>query len=509
MDTHLNRNQRVAKNTLLLYIRMALILVVSLYTTRVILKVLGIEDYGVYTVVAGFVSMFSFLNSSLAGAIQRFYNFETSKHGELGTSSVYTLSLVIQLVLGLVVLILLETLGLWYVNNVMVIPSDRVVAANVLFQISSISLVLLVLGIPYSAAILSFEKMDYYAFVGIIDVVLKLAIVLALPFINADRLIVYSVFLLLISLANFLLYFIYSKVKFRSLVFNTKLLKKKELSNMLSFAGWNFFGTFSNIVYTQGTNILLNYFFGPVVNAARGIAGQVMSALQGFSTNVVTAFRPQMVNSYALAEYDRTRKLMFMESKVCYVLMAVFSTPIIIEIDYILHLWLGNNVPDFAGVFTCLVLVHATITSLNLPFSQVVHASGRMKKFQLVTGGITCMIIPIAYIALRLGASPVSVFEIGILMAVVSQVACVIIVDSFFPFDKRRYLIEVILKCILFTFLIPILPLVICSFCGPSLLRLFFNVIITFIVALPSMWFIVFNNEDRSSIKQILKRIRI
>lgn len=502
-----NRNKIVAKNTIFLYVRMLFVLVVSLYTTRVLLAVLGIEDYGVYNVIAGFVTMFSFLNTSLAGAIQRFYNYETSKNAENGTSSVYSISLVIQIALALIITLLLETIGLWYLNNVMVIPHERIVAANILFQASTISLALLIIGIPYSAAILSFEKMDYYAIVGIIDVVLKLLIVIVLPYLPYDKLVCYSVLLLLISVVNFLLFFVYSKHHFHALVFSVAYTKNRfAVKQMLSFAGWNVFGTFSNVVYSQGTNVLLNFFFGPIINAARGIAGQIMSAIQSFSLNVVTAFRPQLVNSYAQNDFNRTRKLMFIESKVCFVLMCVLSVPVIVEINYILHIWLGDNVPNYASVFSCLVLVHATITSLNLPFSQVIHATGNMKVFQLTTGCITCLIIPIAYVAFKMGADPASVFWIGIIMALISQIACIFIVNRIFYFGIKTYLSDVVVRCLAFVIILCVFPVIIGRTLPMSFCRLLLVVVVDIISAIPLTFYLVFNSQDRYSILHLFKK---
>lgn len=506
MESGTARNKRVAKNTISLYLRMFFVLLVSLYTTRVVLRVLGVEDYGVYNVVAGFVTLFSFLNTSLAGAIQRFYNFETSQKGDEGTSSVYTLSLVIQFCLSLIVLLLLETIGVWYLNKVMVVPPDRLFAANILFQSSTLSLVLLIISIPFSAAILSFEKMDYYAAVGIIDVLLKLLIIIVLPYIPYDKLISYSVLLLLISITNFLLYYIYSKNRFNSLRFSRYYIRNHTaLKQMLSFAGWNVFGTFSNVVYTQGTNILLNFFFGPIVNAAKGIAGQIMSAIQSFSINVVTAFRPQLVNSYAKNDFERTKKLMFIESKVCFVLMCTLSVPLIIEMDYILNLWLGEDVPIYAGLFSCLVLVHATIASLNQPFSQVVHATGTMKSFQLITGCITCMIIPFSYFAFKLGAPPSAVFWIGIAMAVFSQIACAYIVNHLFYYDLRHYLVDVIVPCLTFVILLPIIPLIIRQMMPESFGRLALGTTLSLIIAGILAYCVVLNKGDRVSVLNILK----
>ena len=242
-----SNNKTIAKNTAFLYIRMIVVLLVSLYTTRVVLRVLGVVDYGVYNVVGGFVSMFGFLNTSLVGATQRYYNFETSRNGIEGLRKVYTASLVIQSLLALVILFLLETFGIWYVNHVMVVPPERVMAANFLFQFSTISLLLVIMQIPYSAAIVSFERMDYYALVGVIDVFLRLVIVIALPFFVFDKLILYGLFILSIGIVNYFLFYIYAKKNFLDLKI-AKPISRALFKEMLSFSGWNVLGTFAGMM---------------------------------------------------------------------------------------------------------------------------------------------------------------------------------------------------------------------------------------------------------------------
>ncbi len=278
MGDNRGKNSRIARNTLFRYVRMFFAMVVALYTSRVLLQTLGVVDFGVNNVVAGFVTMFSFLNSSLTGAIQRYYNFEKSTQGAEGIGKVYHTSMLIQVSMAIIVFVLLEGFGVWYLNNVMVIPEDRMLAANILFQCSTVSLLFLIISIPYSAAIMSFEHMDYYAIVGVLDVVLKLVIVLILPYLGSDKLITYASLLFLISIINFLLYFVYARRKFDALRLRGER-DKSLLKSMLVFSGWNFFGTFSNVVYQQGVNLLLNFFFGPVVNAARGISAYVSQAL--------------------------------------------------------------------------------------------------------------------------------------------------------------------------------------------------------------------------------------
>lgn len=497
MGDNRGKNSRIARNTLFLYVRMFFAMVVALYTSRVLLRTLGVVDFGVNNVVAGFVTMFSFLNSSLTGAIQRYYNFEKSIHGSEGVGNVYRASMLIQVSMAVLVFILLEGFGVWYLNNVMVIPEDRLFAANILFQCSTASLFFLILSIPYSAAIMSFEHMDYYAIVGVLDVVLKLGIVLILPYLGSDKLITYSILLFSISVINFLLYFLYARNEFDALRLKGRR-DKGLLKSMLVFSGWNFFGTFSNVVYQQGVNLLLNYFFGPVVNAARGISAYVSHALHGFSSNIVVAFRPQMVESYAEKNYTRTKNIMYSESKICYLMLLIFIVPIVIEVDYVLHLWLGDEVPDFSAIFTVLVLIKMLITTLNMPFTQIVHASGIMKKFQIITGGITCMIIPLGWLAFKIGLSPVSIFVIALFLAVATQLACNIIVKQFFDYDVKRYLTKVILPILSITVLSPILPMVIHLSMPESFLRLVCVTLVSVIIIIIYSYFVILSKEERA-----------
>lgn len=505
MGNNSQGNSRIARNTLFLYIRMFFVLIVTLYTSRVILRVLGVVDFGVNNVVAGFVTMFAFLNSSLTGAIQRYYNFERSTKGDEGIRNVYKTSIIIQASMAVLVFVLLEAFGVWYVNNVMVIPVDRLFAANILFQVSVFSLALLIMSIPFSAAIVSFEHMDYYAIVGIIDVVLKLVIVLVLPYIDYDKLITYSVLLFSISIANFLLYFIYAKRKFPVLKLNGNF-DKKQLKSMLVFSGWNAFGTFSNVVYTQGVNLLLNFFFGPVVNAARGVCNYISGAVHGFSANIVIAFRPQLVESYAQKNYQRTRTIMYSESKICYLMILLLITPIIIEIDYILDLWLGENVPEYTAIFAVCVLLKMLITTLNVPFSQVVHASGVMKKFQIVTSIITCMIIPLGWIAFKMGMSPVSIFMIAILLAIVSLIACILIVRGIFVYDVKEYLLKVIVAVLVVTLIAPIIPWCVHNYCQPSIWRALIVVVLSTAMICSMSYVVVFDKDERQFVLMMVKK---
>ena len=499
MSDFISSNKRIAKNTIFLYVRMVFILLVSLYTTRVVMNALGVIDYGIQNVVAGFVSMFAFLNTSMSNGIQRFYNFSIGKEGKESIIKVYNTSLLIQGLLAIVILILLETIGLWYFNNKMVIPVDRMNAARWVYHFSVISLVFVIFQIPYSAAIMAFEHMDYYAYVSIIEVALKLGFALWLPHTTIDKLFVYGLYLVIISGVSFLLYIIYSKHHFKDLRLN--LTFHKELfQNMLAFSGWNIFGTFAYMLKSQGLNVLLNAFFGPVVNAARGVSSMIGNAIQGFSANIVISFRPQTVQSYAEGNLSRVLNLMYSLSKISYILLYMLSLPVIIELEYILHLWLGDTVPDYTISFTVLILVIMMLSALNTPLSQVVHATGKMKKYQIGTSFIICLILPLAWISLKLGGNPTTVYYVSLLMTIINQGVCLLLLKQVFPYSILDYLRSVILPCFFFTVVASILPLLLHFIMTSSFIRFVLVVITAVVGAAASAYFIVMNENERQMI---------
>lgn len=450
-------NKRIAKNTILLSIRMVFVLFLGLYTTRVTLNALGVDDFGIYNVVGGFVSMFVFLNTSMSNGIQRFFNYELGRNGIEGARSVYVTSLIIQLILLIIILLLTETVGLWYLHNKMVIPIDRFVAAKYVYQISVLSFVFVIMQVPFNAAIMAHERMGFYSFIGILDAVLKLVIVLLIPYVNCDLLIIYSALIAVINLLNLILAFVYAKKHFSEIaikpIFDFSLFK-----SMLSFSGWNIFGTFSNMMREQGLNMILNLFFGPVVNAARGVAYQVTTALQGFVVNISTAIRPQIVQSYACGNYKRSLNLMYSLSKATICFLYIVAYPIVLEIDFVLKLWLGNNVPDYTSVFIIIVILITFVNNMNAAVSAVVHASGKMRKYQLVGSTINLLSIPAAYFALKLGYDASSVFWISFIFTILMQIASLLVLKGIVEFSLLEYFRRV---------LKPFILLIVCSFIFP------------------------------------------
>ena len=487
---------------------MFFVLIVSLYTSRLVLNALGVVDYGIYNVVSGFVSLFAFLNATLSASVQRFYNYEGTLNGFKGFRSVYITSLIIHWGLSLVIFILLESVGLWYVNSVMVLPSERLFTSNVVFQTSVISLLIVFLQIPYLGALMAKQCMNFYAIVSIIDTLLKLLIVLLLPYIPHDKLLVYAFFTLSISILNFTLYYCYSKYKFKEISFKLEF-NKPLFKQIIGFTGWNVIGTFAFMLKGQGINMLLNLFWGPVINAARGIAYQVSGAISGFSSNIAIAFRPQIVNTFAELEYDKARNLFLTESRVCFMLIATLITPVIIDIDYILHLWLGDIIPSLTKSFVILVLIDTLICTLNTPCTQIVHATGQIRKYQIASTIVNILLLPTSWIFLKLGFNSIFVFILVIIFSVINQLVCILIANRIFPIGLNKYFIEVLVPCALYITILPIAPLIIFNNLEMTFFRLLCVGISTLLMALPLSYWLALTDSQRNVVsKFIISRIR-
>ena len=505
MSDNTKHNKRIAKNTVSLYVRMILVLFVSIYTTRIVLNALGVVDYGINNVVAGFVSMFAFLNTSMANGIQRFYNFTLGKKEEHGIKNVYNTAFQIQAVLALCIFLLLETIGLWYMYNEMQLPAERFHTALWVFQFAVASTVLLILQAPYASAIMAYEKMSYYAYVGIIEVVIKLLIAYSLTKSDCDRLFLYGFLHFITSFTLFLMYYIYAKTKFKDLKFEFAI-HKELFKPMLSFSGWNIFGSFAYMLKGQGLNLLLNSFFGVVVNSARGVSNMIMSALQGFQSNVVIAFRPQIVKSYAAGNYQHVKKLFYSLSKISFLMLTILSVPIILELNYILKIWLGDTIPEYTKSFTVLILLNMIISSLTTPLSQVVHATGKMKIYQLCTSIVVCSIVPISWIFLKFGFNPNTVYYTSLGITIINQFICNIIVKKVFPYSLREYMKMVIIPCATFIITVLVIPSLVTYFMEESFVRLILTSIIVIFTAVFVAYFVVLNKDEQNLIRKFIKK---
>lgn len=497
-------NKRIARNTLFLYARMLLILLVSLYTTRVVLNVLGVEDYGIYNVVAGFVSMFAFLNASMSNAVQRFYSFEKGHENGVSQKSVYNAALIIQVIIGAVTLLLLETIGSWYINNAMVMSHERLNAANWVFQCSVISLLVLILQIPYSAAIVAYERMDYFAYVGVADVILRLAIVFILPLASFDKLIFYGLLSVSVSLLDFLLYFVYVKKKFPELKVELSS-GKLNVKSMLAFSGWNILDLVAYTLKNQGVNMLLNAFFNPLMNAARGIASQIMSAVTNFSKNIDTAFRPQLIEKYAEGDYARVQNLMFSLSNVTYACLLTLIVPLILEIDIVLDIWLNGVVPEYSSIFSILILINTLIDCFNVPLTQVVQAVGKLKNYQLYRSVLILGILPVSWLFLKTGCSPVVVFVVAISFSIANQPLSMYLLHRVFPYSYKEYFYKVLIPCSIYTLVSLIIPFVFRAILESGLFRLGCVIAASVISSGLSAFHILLQKEQRKMIVDFIK----
>lgn len=424
MTDVIGNNKRIAKNTLLLYFRMLLMMLISLYTSRIVLATLGEIDYGIYNVVGGFVAMFSVISGAMTTAAQRFISFEIGKGEQGNVKAVFSTAILIHIALAIIILIAAETVGLWFLNTQMNFPPERYVAANWVFQFSVVTFLISVVNVPYMAALIAYERMKAFAYVSIIEAILKLLIVYLLVISSFDRLVLYALLLAVISIVIRIIYGIYCGRNFSECKCNWRIEKNK-CKEMFSFAGWNMIGSVAGVAKEQGINVVLNLFFGAAVNAARGIAYQVLNALSGFVGNFQLAMNPQIIKSYAADERNDMFLLVIRGSKFSFLLLLILSLPVIIEAPFILDLWL-KEVPQYTVIFLRLVLITALIDSISGPLITSMHASGKVRDYQLVVGGISLLTLPVAYLFLKLGYPPCSAMIVGIFFSILCLMARVI-----------------------------------------------------------------------------------
>jgi O-antigen/teichoic acid export membrane protein len=451
--------KRIAKNTLMLYVRMLFGMLVSLYTSRVVLQALGVEDYGIYNVVGGVVAMFSLLSGSLSAAVSRFLTYELGRNDLVRLSKVFSSALCVHSLLALVVLVLSETIGLWFLNYQMNIPPDRMIAANWVFQFSLFSFLLGLFSVPYNASIISHERMSIFAFVGIGDILLQLGIVLFIAYgeIYSDKLIVYASLLVVKGLLFQLFYFYYCRKSFKECRFRLSL-NKQLLKEMTGFAGWNFIGASSAILRDQGGNILLNLFYGPALNAARGVANQVSNAIGAFVGNFMIALNPQITKSYAAAEYGYMFSLIFKGARFSYYLLLWLALPVLLNTQYILSIWL-NVVPEHATLFVQLVLVFSMCEAISNPLITVMLATGKIRNYQIVVGGLQMMNFPLSYIFLKMGFLPEIIVMVAISLSLICLGARLILLRDMIQLPVARFLRHVCGNIIVVTILSLTVPM--------------------------------------------------
>lgn len=418
MEQNAHNTRKIAKNTLVLYVRMLVLMLVGLYTSRVVLSALGENDFGIYDVVGGVVAMFTIISGSLNSAISRFITFEIGKSDPMRLNKVYSTAVTIQLILAVVVVLIAEPVGLWFVRNKMTIDPSRIQAAIWVLHFSLASFVINLMSVPQMASITAHEKMSAYAYIGIMEGLLRLAVAVLISRSSSDRLVLYSALMMVTVLMVRAAYGIYCRRNFPECRYrwvNDALLVKE----MFSFAGWNFIGASSGVLRDQGGKILVNLFYGTAVNAARGVAMQLNGAVQGFVTNFMTAVNPQITKSYALGDQGYMYYLISKSSRMSYYLLFVLALPVLFNTEYILDIWL-EEVPVHSTLFVQLFLIFTLSESLSNPLITAQLATGNIRNYQLVVGGLQLLNIPVSYAFLKAGAAP----EVTVMVAIAISQIC-------------------------------------------------------------------------------------
>lgn len=497
---------RIAVNTVMLYFRMLLIMLVSLYIVRILLAALGQEDYGLYNVIGGIVVMFSFLTHVLSSASQRFFAYDIGQGNYNQLSKTYSTIILLFVLVIAVIILLAETIGLWFLHNKMTIPQERMTAANWVYQFSILSFCWKVFTSPYQAIIIAHERMNIYAYVGIAEVLLQLILVLILQNVEQDRLMVYSLLMFLIVFIINSLYIAYAKLRYKQIRFVTNW-DKSLFGKVVSYSGWTLFGAFASLARSQGINIILNVYFTPVVNAARGIAHNVNSSVSSFSGNFYTAVKPQIVKYYAQGDLESCYKLVFRSSKMSFILIYTLVLPAMFYTPEILTLWL-KEYPDNTVVFTRLILVVALVSSLANPLITFNQATGNIKVFQIIISLIFLSNLPLSIVAFEFGARPVYAFVISICVSIVAFIARIIIIRYQHHFPAFNYIKEVVLRILVSIIVTLSIMWVWHHQCdnSSSIILLIINIILSLIFTMIFTFYICLDASEKSSIFRTIKK---
>ena len=498
-------NKRIAKNTMLLYGRMLLLMAISLYTSRVILNALGVEDYGIYNIVGGVVAMFSMLSGSLSAAISRFITFELGKGNKENLAKVFSASVTIQLGICAIVILLAETVGLWFLNSKIVIPENRLYAANWVYQLSLVTFVISLVSIPYNAAIIAHERMSAFAYISIFEAVNKLIVAYFIIISPFDKLIFYAIMIAMIAIIIRLIYGVYCKKRFEECTYHF-IYDHELLKQMFGFAGWNFIGASSALLRDQGGNIVINLFCGPAVNAARGIAFQVNTAVHSFVTNFMTALNPQITKSYASGDYQYMMTLIFQGARLSYYILLLLSLPVIVNTHYILHIWLGQ-VPEHTVLFVQLVLIFGMCESISSPLITAMLATGKIRNYQLVVGGFQMLNLPVSYILLRFGAIPETVLIVAIVISQLCLVSRLYMLRGLIGLKARDFIKKVYANVIEVTILSVIVPFLLAIVLNNDFLNFIVLSIITVVSTLLVVFYVGCTMEERQFVVSKVKMI--
>ena len=501
-----DNNKRIAKNTLFLYLRMFVIMLTALFTSRIVLDVLGAADYGLNNVIGGVVVLFSFLNAALLSATQRYINFYLGKQDYKQTNIVFCMSMNTYLLLSILVVILGETIGMWFVNTQLNIPQDRVYAAQWVYQFTLLQFVINLLRVPYNASIIAYERMNFYAYISLIEVIIKLLVVYLLYITSYDKLIFYSFLYTIIPLSITVIYKWYCNRNFETTKYRV-IWDKVAFKEMFCFSGWSLFGSLANLAAHQGLNILINIFYGVTVNAAAGIANQISTNVYQFISNFQTAFQPQIIKTYAAKELEHFNKLIFQTSKFSYFMVLVLVLPIFFTIDGILDIWL-KAVPEYTAIFCRLILVYFSIEAITAPLWMSVQATGKIRNYQILMASLIFLNFPIAYIVLKLGLPVYSIWIVRIMVNLVVMIARCIYMKKKLNFPLLPYIKAVIMPIVSVTLVALPIPILLYYTIHGFWQNMIIVGIITFALTVIDVYFVGMNTHEKLIARNmILKKI--
>lgn len=504
----MDKNKTIAKNTIVLYARMVLFLIISLFTARIVFNALGVDNYGIYNLVGGIIVLFSFLNNALGTATSRYVTTEISVGTVDSTRKVFNICLQTHILIALIILVLAETVGLWGVNNILNIPEDRLYAANWVYQLSVFSALIGVIQSPYNSTIVAYEKMSIYAYFSIIDVVAKLLVIILIQYMDGDKLILYAIMMFFSSFLYASVTWLYCVRKFPicSLI---KYRNGQIFKEIFQFTSWSLLGQLAVVGTNQGVNILINIFFTVAINAAMGIANQITSIVNGFITNFQIAFRPPIMKSYAAKEYDDLFLLVMRTSKMSSYLILIFAVPIIIETHNVLTLWLGNDVPQYSELFCQFSLGYMYFEAIAAPLWMVIYSDKVIKKYQLITSSIYSLNFLLSYLFLLLGFFPPIVIVIRCFVSLCLVFSRLSYSVKLLPTLKKKFWIyQVLIKGVVIYILASILPYFIyCNLNVSKILNVIIVSMFSLFATLPLMYFWGFDKHERMYCNDIVEKI--
>ena len=506
MTKYESTNNRIAKNTLLLYIRMFVTMAIGLYTSRIVLQTLGVNDYGIYNVVGGFVAMLAYANSVFVSATQRFLSFSLGKNKKEDVIRVFSTAVTVHYVLGGIILLLAETIGLWFVNTQLNIDYGRMEAANWVYQCAVFSLFLNIVSVPYNSSIIANEHMDFFAYVSIFEALAKLVAVYMLCILPFDKLIINALLWALIAIAVRYVYIIYCKRKFSECSYHF-IWDKSLLKQMSSYAGWTAVGTLGFTFKEQFFNILLNVLLGTAINAARGIAMQVSGIVNQFASNFFMAVQPQITKQYASGQIERSKKLVYSSSKFAVCLLSMVVIPLILNLDYLLELWLVE-VPQYTYEFLVIIIISTLIGTFASPISTAIQATGNIRNFQIGVAIIFLLELPIGYVLLKNGCEPYLAATPALLTQVIAVVYRFYILHNLIPgYNFSKYFIDVVLRTTMVIGISFVINYVIHSQFNNSFILLLWSSLLSVIITSVLVYLFVVNRDERMMINEMVSKV--